>query len=90
MVQEIMDLGLVRVDSYGSCLRNQNITGRLDSKHDTFRKYKFCIAMENSIEGDEPGTLIIPCAHREEFAHGVALVCMRDELPVSRCNCKHH
>ena len=48
----IVCLVQVPVHSFGSCLRNQNFTGRIDSKHDLFRKYKFCIAMENSIEGD--------------------------------------
>ena len=52
MVQAIMDLGLVRVDAWGPCLRNQNVTGRLESKYDTFRQYKFCIAIKNSIEGE--------------------------------------
>ena len=46
-----MDLGLVPVHSFGACLRNQNVTERIAVKSDLFRKYKFCIAMENSIEG---------------------------------------
>ncbi len=41
----------VPVHSFGGCLRNQNVTGRIESKYDLFRTYKFCVAMENSIEG---------------------------------------
>ncbi len=50
-VQAIMDLGLVPVHAFGPCLRNQNVTERIASKSDLFRNYKFCVAMENSIEG---------------------------------------
>ena len=46
-----MDLGLVPVHAFGPCLRNQNGTERIASKRDLFRNYKFCVAMENSIEG---------------------------------------
>ena len=47
-----MDLGLVPVHAFGPCLRNQNVTDRINSKVGLFRDYKFCVAMENSIEGE--------------------------------------
>ncbi len=56
MVQSIMDLGQVPVAAFGACLHNQNMTGRLESKEKAIRKFKFCIAIENSIEGRTCGS----------------------------------
>lgn len=65
LVKEIMDLGIIQVDSYGRCLRNYNgkwvyksnrtlIPGndRITHKIPVFSRYKFCIAMENAIVTD--------------------------------------
>ena len=49
IVQKVMQIGDIKVDSYGRCLNNMKSE---KAKNEIFSKYKFCIAMENSNEVD--------------------------------------
>ena len=51
IVKEIMASG-IKVDARGHCLNNAPIVPRSSSMRDAIRHYKFCIAIENSVNYD--------------------------------------
>ena len=53
IVKEIADVLKpfgVPLHSFGACLNNMPLSSRADSKIDTLRRYKFCVAIENSAD----------------------------------------